>query len=384
MMGSCGAPATLDCIDLDAPAPDACLATCTADTDCTVAGNVCQAGLCAPPEVCDNMTDDDLDGDTDCADADCAMAMVCTAACNMAPVAMAMNAGNTANGTNLLGSDCTLGPAGGEVVYSYTAAGPGTLALTLVSATDQGLHVRTGCASGELACSDQFVGGTNETLSVPLSPANLSVFIVVDAYSAGQEGPFTMSLTFTPAPPENCINFADDDLDDRPDCSDSVCTGTAPCLPGATALNGTCTANTNCASVAGGDPVCLTPAAGVNVNMCSEWCNLAANDCPMGAECVDVGYPAVGLCLSTCTVVGDCPMAFDCVQGNCLPSVPAAWTCDDAYFFDGPCDCGCGVQDPDCENNLVASCDYCDDMGSCSATACPGTINPTNNAACTN
>lgn len=65
----------------------------------------------------------------------------------------------------------------------------------------------------------------------------------------------------------------------------------------------------------------------------------------------------------------------------------AGWTCDPTFFDSGnasDCDCGCGVQDPDCADLLVASCDYCADTGSCaeSGGSCPSFINPTNNAIC--
>jgi hypothetical protein len=40
------------------------------------------------------------------------------------------------------------------------------------------------------------------------------------------------------------------------------------------------------------------------------------------------------------------------------------------------------VIDPDCANATVGVCDWCADTGSCNTAACPGTINPTNNAVC--
>ena len=38
-------------------------------------------------------------------------------------------------------------------------------------------------------------------------------------------------------------------------------------------------------------------------------------------------------------------------DGRVFQDVPAEWTCDPAYYGanDG-CDCGCGVQDPDCDD----------------------------------
>jgi len=68
------------------------------------------------------------------------------------------------------------------------------------------------------------------------------------------------------------------------------------------------------------------------------------------------------------------------------PPAPAGWTCDDAFYgsIDG-CDCGCGVTDPDCFDETVESCGYCDNIGSCSESVedCPGNIDPLDNAVCT-
>src|SRR6185312_3800503 len=62
---------------------------------------------------------------------------------------------------------------------------------------------------------------------------------------------------------------------------------------------------------------------------------------------------------------------------------PAAWTCGWDFYGDGSCDCGCGLKDPDCKDSMAASCDYCDDTGSCNSDTCPGTIDPTDNSTCT-
>jgi hypothetical protein len=59
-------------------------------------------------------------------------------------------------------------------------------------------------------------------------------------------------------------------------------------------------------------------------------------------------------------------------------STPAAWTCDDNYFNDGECDCGCGAQEADCDPETTP--------GSCVTNNCPAeapNVNPTNYAQCT-
>lgn len=65
------------------------------------------------------------------------------------------------------------------------------------------------------------------------------------------------------------------------------------------------------------------------------------------------------------------------------PIVPAEWRCDPTYYADALCDCGCGVVDFDCEDAAVGGCQFCNDAGSCSVGACPGTIAPKNSAICT-
>jgi hypothetical protein len=78
----------------------------------------------------------------------------------------------------------------------------------------------------------------------------------------------------------------------------------------------------------------------------------------------------------------------DCADGSdedpaLCGGVPVGWTCDSGYSHasDG-CDCGCGAYDPDCADTTSASCQYCDDSGSCCADVCPGTVDPNDNAMC--
>ncbi|NUP06839.1 MAG: hypothetical protein HOW73_12375, partial [Polyangiaceae bacterium] len=98
-----------------------------------------------------------------------------------------------------------------------------------------------------------------------------------------------------------------------------------------------------------------------------------------GCDC-NCGLPDPDCALAGETVNG-CEAGEVCQGGGCFDA--AVWTCDDTYFADGTCDCGCGLHDVDCADALVASCDYCNDEGSCSTTDCPGTINPVDNSICT-
>lgn len=99
-----------------------------------------------------------------------------------------------------------------------------------------------------------------------------------------------------------------------------------------------------------------------------------------GCDC-NCGAPDPDCALDPVETVEGCEAGDSCTPGGVC--VPAAWTCDPTYFADGFCDCGCAVADPDCADALVATCEYCDNDGSCSAEECPGTINPTDNSTCT-
>jgi hypothetical protein len=97
-------------------------------------------------------------------------------------------------------------------------------------------------------------------------------------------------------------------------------------------------------------------------------------DCNCGAHDPDCD-------LAPAEPIQGCAVGDTCnINSVCLSP---AWTCDDDYFGgnDG-CDCGCGVVDIDCADATVGSCEFCNDTGSCSTDACPGTINATNNAVC--
>jgi hypothetical protein len=59
------------------------------------------------------------------------------------------------------------------------------------------------------------------------------------------------------------------------------------------------------------------------------------------------------------------------------------WTCAAARYDDGEsCDCGCGIVDPDCEDESAESCDTCRQPGSCANGSCPSNVTPDDNSAC--
>lgn len=101
-------------------------------------------------------------------------------------------------------------------------------------------------------------------------------------------------------------------------------------------------------------------------------------------DCSSIGPDACDVCndVGSCEPDGDCASIDATNNGECIPT---QWTCDGEFYDDifDECDCGCGVLDPDCADATVASCEYCNDFGSCNAALCPGTIDPVDNATCT-
>jgi len=122
----------------------------------------------------------------------------------------------------------------------------------------------------------------------------------------------------------------------------------------------------------GGGPVC-----GDDTIQAPEVCDGSDLGTLTGLTCADFGFTGGTLaCNATC----------DNLNLTACAGGPPGWTCE-AYLYgaaDG-CDCGCGVIDPDCIDGTVASCEYCDAVGSCTPifdAGCPGDIDPAQNWLC--
>jgi hypothetical protein len=198
--------------------------------------------------------------------------------------------------------------------------------------------------------------------------------------------------------PENtaalCADGVDNDFDTFIDCMDPDCAAIPACVP---PMGWTCPAtsyfDTICDCGCGvPDPHCMDATnascgACDTMGSCSATYNLA---CPSAINATnnaicDAPVPENTDALCGDMIDNDFDGDTDCADTDCKghgACAPLAWTCNPSYYSDSDCDCGCGVLDPACADATVASCTYCADIGSCSATSCPGTINPTNNAVC--
>jgi hypothetical protein len=193
--------------------------------------------------------------------------------------------------------------------------------------------------------------------------------IFVDAFDASGEGPFTLTLNFTVAvcgdnqvtlpeecdPADNvtcdancqflpeslCDDFLNNDDDGLIDCNDPDCQGTASCTPGAAVLGDPCAASSDCAPAVAGvnNPACLGELnLGFPGGSCSNFCEADA-DCGANGVCAQLDDNN-SICLESCTVVGDCRAAYDCVDlggvSACLPNCTADADC----ALTGHCDVG--------------------------------------------
>ncbi len=153
--------------------------------------NATEAGLCA------DSVDNDADGDTDCADSDCAGDPACVS-CPDTDLGSAtgspVQTGSTVGaGADLTGS-CSSGSAGAEdLAFSWTAPSNGTYTFdTDGSIYDTVLYVLDGtCSGAEIACDDDSGAGTQSSITLNLS-AGQTVIVVVDGY--GGAGDFVLNV----------------------------------------------------------------------------------------------------------------------------------------------------------------------------------------------
>lgn len=111
---------------------------------------------------------------------------------------------------------------------------------------------------------------------------------------------------------------------------------------------------------------------------CDCGCNVRDSDCDSNDVEACERCNAAGSC-----DYQTCPGKIDPDDTTRCLKPPAGWTCSTFYYDDGDCDCGCGAVDIDCEDDTVASCEFCGAFGACSGGDCPGPIDPENNAICT-
>jgi hypothetical protein len=236
---------------------------------------------------------------------------------------------------------------------------------------------------GSATLSDQ------DTQSVRLTDGSVTGLHLVEVTLDGMTG------ESTPVPGGKCLDIAMDALDQAP-LPAGWDTTKDSCDPGFYDDDAGC--DCECGVI---DEDCSDAMQTIYGCQEGQTCDTTTATCaglPTGWTCGDAEFNkgAGNGCDCNCGAHDpDCDlMPAETVQGcqagdTCTPAgacLPAAWACNPAFFGDGAdCDCGCGALDPDCTDATKASCDYCDDTGSCDTVACTDAaskINAANNAIC--
>ena len=216
-----------------------CTTTCgTAGTGtCTTSCGIPPAASCTPPaEVCNGLDDDCVGGPDNgfacvrgtsqsCTVGACGGTATCSATCTVGACNLGAAPGNDLCAGSLplsagatTGSTCaaadnvapSCGSSGGADVF-YTlvlAVRSRVVASSVGSGFDTVLHVRSGsCTGSEVACDNDGGGAGTSRLDVVLDAG--TYYLVVDGNGAAASGPFAVSTTITPSPPnDTCAGAA--------------------------------------------------------------------------------------------------------------------------------------------------------------------------------
>ncbi|MEP7122803.1 MAG: PPC domain-containing protein [Byssovorax sp.] len=271
---------------------------------------------CTPKENCLDGVDNDQDGQIDCDDSDCTLTPTCTDSCTP-PKQVSIptfDFASTQGRPAIHKASCT-SVSGSELIYQFTAPTTDTYTVTLssFSGADFTLSLRTACGddASELACvsTPASMGEDNELLVIDAKQGG-TYFVMVDTVGS-PGGDFDLTIE-VPQPETSCGDFVDDDGDGYLDCDDPTsCQGSFECIPGAGVTGEPCFQSNDCAANQG-DPACLSDAEGFPGGYCTEFCDLAVNDCAGDAVCAQLGFSVHGLCLDGCLTNGDCRPGYTC------------------------------------------------------------------------
>ena len=207
-------------------------------------------------ENCQNGTDDDLDGLTDCEDPDCSADPGCIPfpgdECTDAlPVFEGLNSLDTSGASDSSESvpacGSFLGAMSNDTWYQYVASATGVLTVSAcdMGAFDSGIVIYSGScgALSMISCSGEGCNPLAASVSASVN-AGQQILIRFGAANTGQSVTGNLQVTLEIPQPEDCQNGIDDDLDGLIDCLDTDCSSDPVC---------TCDAITNltCSQTAG-------------------------------------------------------------------------------------------------------------------------------------
>jgi hypothetical protein len=185
-----------------------------------------------PAEICNDSIDNDLDGVSDCSDADCALENHCLAStCPNGDLGSAL-ASTVTSGTwssdSLQEGTCG-GSNGPEHSYLWTAPAAGTYAFDLktFSADAVVYLLDSTCDGQELACN---APASSKASAHATLEAGQQVIVVVDSdLFFGSNASFQLGIRTSEA--DKCADGTDNDGDTQTDCDDDDCRSNAVCIP---------------------------------------------------------------------------------------------------------------------------------------------------------
>jgi hypothetical protein len=146
-----------------------------------------------PVEDCTNTTDDDSDGDVDCADADCATDPACLPTCPDATLTAPSAAGDNTGADATFDPSCAAPSADHALEFTAPADGTYQFDLTFDDVLDDAvLSAWDGCSGPELDCADNGFDGDTETITLTLTSGQ-TVVLVVAGYQ-GDVGGYTLTV----------------------------------------------------------------------------------------------------------------------------------------------------------------------------------------------
>lgn len=363
------------------------------------AGNVCVRHRCRPVEQCGNGTDDDHDGLTDCADADCANDVACSQRCCFDTIANACVTSCCQNGVCLGNCYCGAGwcsqcASGGTETQCSDGLDDDNDGF--VDCRDPDCANANACVQRLEICNnnvDDDADGTvdcadTDCASDPVAcPSCCFVTIGQSCVpSCCQNGvcqgncfcsPQVCSQCQPPPVAEDCTNGVDDDGDGAVDCVDSDCAQSLSCVPQPNEQNcgdgidndrdgladcrdsdcmnsGACTCTGN---VDAGSPGCCYPVCGPNETLQCLGGNICGYPCTCQPNAKDAGTPTTNRWYNTC---GD-PVC----HGHTITGVRPCLGNESAGI-------ACGVQGDQCDpgdgcNRLL----QCDTMDPTHGGMCP-------------